>query len=238
MATLRDAVAAARGVGARRLIREVARTPLMMRARDQIAALPTAQLADIVGTSNFEVSIAPVASRHDWSLGAAEQLVLQAVILSRRVVDVFEIGTFNGGTTRLLAETVPSNGRVVTMDLPPEEFDSTQKPAAFAGSEVGWVYRNSPAANKIEQLLENSLQFVSTRFVSAFDLVLVDGGHERPNGMADTRIALELVRPGGIILWDDFEPYWHGLVGGIIDEMRGRKIQKLAGTSFAVFVNA
>jgi hypothetical protein len=66
--------------------------------------------------------------------------------------------------------------------------------------------------------------------------VLVDGGHEYENGVADTLAALVLVRPGGIVLWDDFEPYWHGLVNGISDAMRGRRICRLAGTAFAVYV--
>ena len=66
--------------------------------------------------------------------------------------------------------------------------------------------------------------------------MLVDAGHEYENGVADTLNALRIVRPGGIILWDDFEPYWHGLVRGICDAMESRKLCRLAGTALAVYV--
>lgn len=66
--------------------------------------------------------------------------------------------------------------------------------------------------------------------------MLVDGGHEYENGVADTLAALRLVRPGGIILWDDFQPYWDGLVHGICDTMQGRRLCRLAGSSLGVYV--
>jgi hypothetical protein len=37
------------------------------------------------------------------------------------------------------------------------------------------------------------------------------------------------------VLWDDFEPYWHGLVNGICDAMAGRRLGRLAGTALAVY---
>jgi hypothetical protein len=42
------------------------------------------------------------------------------------------------------------------------------------------------------------------------------------------------LRPGGVVLWDDFEPYWHGLVRGVLDATRGMPVAKVAGTSLAV----
>lgn len=43
---------------------------------------------------------------------------------------------------------------------------------------------------------------------------------------------------GGVVVWDDFEPYWHRLVNGICDEMGGRTFCRLAGTSLAVYDNS
>ena len=60
--------------------------------------------------------------------------------------------------------------------------------------------------------------------------------HEYENGIADNRAALRLVRAGGIVLWDDVEPYWHGLVNGIGDAMAGRTPCRLAGTSLGAYV--
>jgi hypothetical protein len=66
---------------------------------------------------------------------------------------------------------------------------------------------------------------------------LVDAGHEYANGINDTRTAFRLVAPGGIILWDDFQPYWHGLVRGIIEAAGPRRPRRIAATSLGVYVN-
>ena len=137
----------------------------------------------------------------------------------------------------MLAEALPEEGRVWTIDLPPTDFDSTQSPDGFRGSQVGLAYRGSPAAVKITQLFGDSLEFDFAEFERFADIVLVDGGHEYEHGFSDTKTALRLVRQGGLVLWDDFEPYWYGLVGGICDAMGGRSFGRLAGTSLAVYPN-
>lgn len=237
VATAKDVFRAIRAVPARNLAYAAARLPLEVAASRQLSALPRVELAELTGPVSYQAVVAPASTRHGWSLGAAEQVVLQAVVAGRGVRAVFEIGTFNGGTTRVLAEAVPEGGRVVTMDLPPAAFDASQRPAGFVGSEVGKAYRDSPAAARITQLLEDSLTFNVGGHAGRYDLVLVDGGHEYRHGVSDTRTALQLVAPGGLVVWDDFEPYWHGLVRGICQEMVGRRLCRLAGTAFGVYVN-
>ena len=235
MANFTDLVRAARAIPARRLARGLARSPLTMRAEAQLSQLPRVELSELAGEVSFTAEVASAQSRHAWSLGAAEQIVLQALVVGRGVQSAFEVGTFNGGTTRLLAEALPADGRVVTLDLPPRVFDQTQSPEAFQGSDVGFAYASSPAVGKITQLLDDSLSFDSTPYLASFDLVLVDGGHEYRHGLADTVTALRIVKPGGLILWDDFEPHWHGLVRGICEAMEGRRLVRLAGTSLGAY---
>lgn len=236
MAKLSDLARAVAGMPPAQLARGLGRFPLEAQAGHLIDDLPTLELADVTGPVAFEVQVQPRSSRHAWSLGASEQLVLQAVLAGRRIRTAFEIGTFNGGTTRLLAEGIADGGHVTTLDLPPSTFDATQRPDGVKGDGVGRAYRDSPAAGRVQQLLEDSLTFDASPYAGRYDLVLVDGGHEYVHGVADTRTALRLVAPGGIILWDDFEPYWHGLVRGICQEMASRGLSRLAGTSLGVYL--
>lgn len=235
-ASIREILRAARASNRKGLLREAARLPLVVEATELLAALPRIELASLTGPTTVMALLSPAESRHEWSLGAGEQFVIQALVQARGVRTAFEIGTFNGGTTRVLAESVPTDGRVVTLDLPPIDFDQTQRAVGVTGRGVGRAYADSPAAGKIVQLLQDSLCFDATEYACQFDLVLVDGGHEYRHGVADTRSALRLVKPGGIILWDDFEPYWHGLVRGICQEMTGRPLGRLAGTSLGVYL--
>jgi predicted O-methyltransferase YrrM len=191
----------------------------------------------VENVSKVEVRLAPSATRHGWSLGAAEQLILQVLIRGRRCRTAFEIGTFNGGTTRVIAESLPSDGKVWTIDLPAGRFAATQQPHGFAATDVGVAYRDSPGAKKITQLFGDSLDYDFGPYLGSADLVLVDAGHEYRNGFSDTKTALRIVSGRGLIVWDDFTPYWYGLVNGICDAMNGRSFGTLAGTALAVYVS-
>ncbi|HVX07913.1 class I SAM-dependent methyltransferase [Humibacter sp.] len=233
--TVTDYARALRSTLGRRSLKDAARGPLERHATALIGALPAVDLSRLTGAVTFDARVLPVDARHAWSLHAPDQLVLQAIIAGRSVRTAFEIGTFNGGTTRLIAEALPEDGRIWTLDLPPQSFDDTQKPQGFQGSQVGAAYRGSPAEAKIEQILADSATFDPTPYTGRCDLVLVDGAHDYEHGVADTITAFELVAPGGLILWDDFQPYWHGLIRGIIEAAGARRPRRLAGTSLGVW---
>ena len=67
------------------------------------------ELAELTGdVTMFEVQIGSADSRHAWSLGAAEQLVLQALVRSRGC-------ELRSRSVRSMA-VLPSAGRVVPRD--------------------------------------------------------------------------------------------------------------------------
>ena len=217
-------------------LRSTARLPLERDAARRIATLPEIELADLAPSATLTVRVPRASGRTAWSLGAAEQIVIQALIASFGCRTAFEIGTCDGGTTLLLAESLPEDGHVWTLDLPPREFDAMQPTSPIRGNEVGRAYRGSLRAQNITQLAGDSLTYDFSEYHRSSDLVVVDGGHEYENGFSDSRAALAIVRPGGLILWDDFQPFWHGLVNGICDAMKNRKLARLAGTSLAIHV--
>ena len=184
----------------RGLLRDAGRLPLQRQASARLKSLPIVELSDLTnGVGEVAIRLPQSTTRHAWSLGVAEQISLQVLIRSRGCKTAFEIGTFNGGTTRILAETLPDEGHVWTIDLPTAQFDATQAPASFDGAQIGIAYRDSPAAHKITQLIGDSLSYDLSSYEQCADLVIVDGGHEYHHGLSDTRSALQLVRPGGMV---------------------------------------
>jgi len=220
----------------RRFLRSLARHPV--ESAELLASLPILRLEDLVNVESLP-TISPQTlwgGRGTWSLGVTERLVLEALVHGLDVRSAFEIGTFNGGTTRMLAEAMPEDGRVVTVDLPQQSFDASQSPSDLSGARVGEVWRNSTAAHRVKQLLVDSLTFDPTEFEGQFDLVIIDGAHDYKHGLADTKTALRLARSGGVILFDDFTPYWVGLVRGIIEAAEGEPLARLEGTDLGVIV--
>lgn len=228
LAALKESLLAARP-------RTLARAPLERHAARLIASRPAVDLTHFAPAGVFQAHVPEPRGRHAWSLHAPDQFILQSLIATRGIRTAFEIGTFNGGTTRVIAEALPQDGRVFTLDLPPAAFDATQSPQAFEGSQVGREYRDSPAVAKITQLLHDSATFDPSPYAGTCDLVLVDGAHDHEHGVADTRTAFTLLAPGGIIVWDDFQPYWHGLIRGIFEAAGPRVPRRLAGSNLGVW---
>jgi hypothetical protein len=218
-----------------RLGKSFARLPVEYRASRAWAKIPAVDFAACF--PEFEGEIRSGASqlrRHGWNVKLHEEIYLSAIVRAIKASNIFEIGTFDGNTTRCLAESTPADAKVYTIDLPEEAFNATQSPDAFKGSQVGERYRNSPAAGKIHQLRADATTFDFSPYFGQMDFVFVDAAHDYPHGLADSRNALKLVRPGGVIVWHDFEPYWCGLVHAICEVCSGMPLRRLAGTSMAV----
>lgn len=139
-------------IGKLDFLRQVARSPLEYHASRLLESIPALELVDVTGPMDFKSTILPREARHRWSLGVAEQYVIQALIVQGSIKAVFEIGTFNGATTRLIAECLPDDGHITTVDLPTEMFDATQSPVGFSGSDVGMAFRGSEVEHKITQV--------------------------------------------------------------------------------------
>lgn len=76
-----------------------------------------------------------------------------------------------------------------------------------AGSFIGRHYRAAGFGHRVCQIYCDSRQWDTTAYpADFFDSALVDGGHTPDVVLSDTRKALDLVRPGGLILWHDFCP--------------------------------
>jgi hypothetical protein len=88
----------------------------------------------------------------------------------------------------------------------------------------------------IQQFYGDSKQFDESPWAGACDLVFVDGSHARSYVESDSRKALRLVRPGGLVLWHDYRGA--RAVPGVYEALNGlaREVQlvHIAKTSLVV----
>jgi predicted O-methyltransferase YrrM len=129
-----------------------------------------------------------------WS----EHLVFFAAISVSKVdvVNVLEIGTFKGETTRILADLFPKS-QIASIDLSHNEIKNIGT-YAYAANELP----NSQEMPKNVTLKTlNSLKLSNES--STYDLIWVDGNHKSPYVQIDIANAIRLVSKSGFVLCDD-----------------------------------
>jgi hypothetical protein len=159
---------------------------------------------------------------------------------------VFEFGTYNGMTTLQIATNAPENCRVHTLDIPPNEVSESQvgeydsclaeKAGAFQ-FEVGHYFKGTSFQDRISQVWGDSINIDLTSYYDQIDLVFVDAAHTYPYVKSDTKNALRMIRPGGVVLWHDYLHVLHSDVTKCLYEyaQNGLPVYHLRGTNLAVY---
>lgn len=167
-----------------------------------------------------------------WEM-AADDVILRHVFRHFRPRRHLEFGTWLGdGVLRCVEEC---DATVWTINLPGGETledgrwtygalakDVPVVPVAWSETMVGgdgiWVrtdahgligrkYLDAGWGTRVCQIYSDSRTWDTRNYPPGFfDSAFIDGGHAYDIVANDTRLAIELVRPGGIIMWHDFCP--------------------------------
>jgi predicted O-methyltransferase YrrM len=204
-------------------------------AAPAIGALPAADLEDVFpGIGDLTISM-----QHRWRPrglphGEAYMLALIVAYLSPR--RIFEIGTGTGEATMLMARQAPE-AEIDTLDLgnATATLGTGRADAPLEAEPVGEAFRDLEISRRITQHLGDSATFDFSPFRNTMDLVVVDGAHTRRYVRADSDSALSLVRPGGVIVWDDCHLMHPGVGQALLDVRRGgHDIVRLSSSRLAV----
>ncbi len=160
----------------------------------------------------------------------AEMLYVVGAAAYRNARRIFEFGTFMGRTTYHLAATTV-DAHVWTLDLPRDA-----NPWPFAGH-VGSYFFDTPEAARITSLREDSTSFDPAPFRGSMDFVWVDADHSYSGVKNDTAKALQLLAPGGTIMWHDFSADSPGLVEFFAEFTQGQPLFHLAKTSVLMHID-
>jgi predicted O-methyltransferase YrrM len=106
---------------------------------------------------------------------------------------ILEIGTLAGYSTIWLARAIPSDGRVITLELNPKHVELARANVTRAGLADRVDIRLGPARNTLSQLAHEH--------ESPFDFTFIDA--DRPNVAEYFDWAVKLARPGSIIVVDN-----------------------------------
>jgi len=187
---------------------------------------PTTDLtpaAPIPGIPDFE-QLAQAAATIPSMVGRQTAFALYLLCYLQELAgDVVEIGSWQGYSTSFLAKAVrdSGNGTIYAIDHFRGNF----------GKEQLYVV-GRPDLSDLRRGFENNLRRLglwevvhlldmpNDEAIQRLDgvkvrLLFIDGDHTREGVEKDIRLFLPLVIPGGLVLFDDFAPHFHGLVEAV-----------------------
>lgn len=129
-------------------------------------------------------------------VGHLEGLFLKLLVQITKAKRVLEIGTFTGYSSLSMAQGLPKNGRLYTLDIDPK---------ATAIAKRYWA--NSIGADRIQLLLGPALQSIQ-KIRGPLDLVFIDA--DKGNYLNYWNACLPKVRKGGLLIVDNV--LWSGRV--------------------------
>jgi predicted O-methyltransferase YrrM len=168
-------------------------------------------------------------------------------VLAKGARTMFEFGTCTGKTAYLWARNSPPDARVITVTLAPDHLSDYRKEATddpvdveFAlkeSSHTEFLYSGSDVAAKVEQLFADSKALDVSPWKGRCDLVFVDGSHAYSYVVSDSAKALELVAPGGLVLWHDYAGPRHapGVYRALNELAQRLPLVRLEGTTLVAY---
>lgn len=131
---------------------------------------------------------------------------LATVMRNVRPKVALEIGTSNGNGTLLMSVNAPE-AQIFTVNIPFEELQAGKggklTTVALHKEKIGVAFRERHCTN-ITQLLVNTATWDPQ--IGIIDVAFIDGCHDSKFVYNDTRKILKHMKPGGFLLWHDFNP--------------------------------
>lgn len=196
-----------------------------------VREFPLVTIEEIAAGARFTFHVFP--GTHA-SITLAEAGALTALMHHVSARRVFEFGTYQGVSTTQLALNLPPDGRVFTLDLPPDMQIGALRVEKQVEREIAAEARKGTLVPhdlrpKITFLEADSAKFDTAPYEGTMDLVFVDGAHSREYVTNDTAKGLAMLRPGGCIAWHDCAPN-HPEVVAVLKES-GLPVRLVHGTA-------
>jgi predicted O-methyltransferase YrrM len=166
-------------------------------------------------------------------------------VLATDATQLFEFGTCTGKTTYLWARNQPAGGRVTTLTLAPDQLAQYQvadgdeafavEHARLESAFTRFRYSGTDVESRIDQLFGDSKSFDERAYVDRCDVVFVDGSHAYSYVVSDSTKALRMVKPGGLVLWHDYNSATKGVFRALNELSKQIPLVHLRGTDLVAY---
>lgn len=146
--------------------------------------------------TELEIYTKEKVSMSQMLIGKLEASTLGMMIKMLKAKRVLEFGTFTGYSALAMAEALPDDGEVITLDINPETVDIAKN-----------FWSKSEAGRKITPLLGNAAELMNS-IEGHFDFVFIDA--DKPGYESYLNFSLDRLNSGGAIVCDNM--LWSGKV--------------------------
>jgi Methyltransferase domain len=156
----------------------------------QRLSLPQLHLSDLFEDFDRQPITLYQLPQGGWSTPLSDVVMLLKLVACAKPKKLMEIGSFRGYTALYLAQHIPPDAKIITVDRYPDH---------------GEAYRNTPYADRIERRVgEIEPALFQTDKPGSYDFIFIDADHSYEGVKRDTELLLPLVSPTGFILWHDY----------------------------------
>ncbi len=127
-----------------------------------------------------------------------------------RPKSVLEIGTFTGYSAICLAQGLPPDGKLITIDINPELTYLVDK-----------FLKKTGTADKVECLIGNAMEIIPNLDVE-FDMIFIDA--DKKNYLKYYKLVFDKLKPNGLILADNV--LWYGKVVNKAEDIDTQSLQE------------
>jgi len=194
--------------------------------KSRIRKVYATQLFPSLRSTSVPVSVIHQESHH---ANHADMVYVCGMASASNAKKIFEFGTYRGQTTCGLA-AVCQDAQVYSLNLPPEA-DPRYAPY------IGMYIKDSPDRDRINQIFSDSRTFDTQPYRQLMDYIFIDADHSYEGVKNDTEKALQLLKPGGVIVWHDYAAKSPGVLDYIAEFSQQRPLFHLRKTCLAVYID-
>lgn len=194
--------------------------------KSRIREVYVTQLFPELGAISIPIGVIHQESHH---ANHVDMVYVCAIASTAKAKRIFEFGTYRGQTTCGLA-SVCKDAQVYTLNLP---LEADPRYAPY----IGMYIARSPDRDRINQIFCDARTFDTTPYWESMDYIFIDGDHSYAGVKNDTEKALQMLKPGGLIVWHDYAAKSPGVLEYLAEFSQERPLFGLRKTCLAVYVD-
>src|SRR5690606_28539266 len=150
-----------------------------------------------------------------------ELLSLLSFVKKFKPQKIFEFGIGRGGSLLHFIDNTDSSVEIKSFDI---NLDALPD---FIRSKIS-------SEKRVELIVGDSNEYDLSSHFDTYDFIFIDGGHEYREVKADTLNAFKMLKAGGVIIWDDYNPFYSGVFKVVNNiQKQGLRPISIQGTSLA-----